>query len=137
MDNLEEQLTQMSKPEVSQLKHQDLLAGLIMQAKSRSVVSWWWLAVPIYIAATLFMKTFFMPESSFAANLRDRNGQEQYTSLFFFLVLPLALIWVNLTSVRRIHIALGNPDLKGTLRAAWSNILLILAALLVITIYAI
>ena len=57
MQNFENKLIQMTKPEVSQLKHQDMLANEITKAKDKSVVSWWWLCIPLYIIATLIMKT--------------------------------------------------------------------------------
>ncbi len=58
MKNFEDKLFHMTKPEVSQLKHQDMLANAITKAKDKSVLSWWWLSIPLYLITTLLMKSF-------------------------------------------------------------------------------
>jgi hypothetical protein len=45
-ENFGETLSKMQKPEISELKHEELLAGIIMKAKDKSVVSFWWLCIP-------------------------------------------------------------------------------------------
>ena len=67
--NFEEGLVQMTKPEVTKIKHQDMLADAIARSKDTSVLSWWWLSVPGYVIATLLMKSIYMPHSSYLSNV--------------------------------------------------------------------
>ena len=61
MENFEDKLTGMTKPEVTQLKHQDMLANSISKAKDKSVLSWWWLSIPLYIISMLITEDYCQP----------------------------------------------------------------------------
>jgi hypothetical protein len=103
MENFEDKLSQITKPDVSQLKHQDMLANEIIKAKDKSVLSWWWLSIPLYIIAALLMKSAFMPHTTLISNLQDLTSRDKYSTLLFFLVLPLIFIAINLISIRKIY----------------------------------
>ena len=94
-NNFEEKLSQMTKPEVNQLRHQEMVADAISNAKDRSVVNWWWLSIPLYIIAALLMKTAFMPKTTLISNIHEFAGKEKYSSLLFFLILPAMSIIIN------------------------------------------
>lgn len=136
MKNFEEKLIQMTKPEVSQLKHQDMLANAITKAKDQSVVSWWWLCIPLYIIATLLMKTFFMPGTTLISNINELTDKERYSSVFFFLVLPIVFIIINFISIRKIYFLSGSPKTINFIRTIWFNVLILLFSILVILIYS-
>ena len=103
MKDFEESLTRMTKPEVSGLKHQYMLANAITKAKDKSVVSWWWLCIPLYITAALLMKSMFMPNTSLISNLHELATTQVYLYIVSFLLLPIILIVLNLISIRKIY----------------------------------
>ena len=86
--NFEKQLTEMEKPEIHNLKHEDILSGAIINAKDKSVVSWWWLCVPIFILLMLMMKSTFMPGTTLISNMHDLESKQKLISVAFFLVSP-------------------------------------------------
>ena len=61
MEDLQEILSEMSKPEVQDLKHQKALADLIVRGKRKIVLSLWWLSVPVFVIAALLMEQFYKP----------------------------------------------------------------------------
>jgi len=136
MENFEEKLTQMTKPEVTHLKHQAMLANAITKAKDKSVVSWWWLSIPLYLIATLLMKTIFMPQTTLRLNIHDFTSRELYSSALFFLVLPIIFIVINFISIRNIYFLSGSPKSIKFLRTAWFNVLMIVFSVLILIIYS-
>jgi hypothetical protein len=135
-ENFEEKLTQMTKPEVSHLKHQAMLANAIIKAKDKSVISWWWLSIPLYLIATLLMKTIFMPQTTLRLNIHDFTSRENYSSVLFFLVLPILFIVINFISIRNIYFLSGSPKSIKFLLTAWFNVLIIIFSILILIIYA-
>jgi hypothetical protein len=117
LKNFENKLIQMTKPEVTPLKHQEMLSSAITKAKDKSVISWWWLSVPLYIITTLLMKSFFMPGTTLISNIYELTGREKYSSLLFFLILPIVFMITNFISIR-------------------FNVLIIIFSILVLIIYS-
>lgn len=136
MENFEEKLTQMTKPEVVQLKHQDMLASAIAKAKDQSVISWWWLSIPLFLIAALLMKTYYMPQTTLLQNIQEFTGREKYTSALLFLVLPAIFIVINFSSIRNMYFLSGSPKSIRFLRTAWFNVVMILFSILVLILYA-
>jgi len=136
MKNFEEKLNQMTKPEVSQLKHQNMLANTIAKAKDNSVLSWWWLSIPLYLIAALLMKSVYMPHATLVSNLHDLTSKEKYSSLLFFLILPILFIIINFMSIRKIYFLSGKPKTNHLLGSVWFNVLIIIFSILVLIIYA-
>ena len=136
MQNFEEKLIQMTKPEVSQLKHQDMLANAITKAKDKSVLSWWWISIPLYIIVALLMKSVFMPNTTLISNIHEFINKERYSSVLFFLVLPIMFIVINFISIRRIYFLSGNQKTINFLQSVWFNVLIIFLSILVLIIYA-
>ena len=134
--SFEELLTQMTKPEVTQLKHQEMLASSITKAKDKSVLSWWWLSIPLYIIAMLLMKSVFMPQTSLVSSLHELISKEKYSSVFFFLLLPIVFMVINFLSIRKIYFLSGNPKTLHFLESVWFNVLIILFSILILIIYS-
>ncbi len=135
MKKFEETLFQMTKPEVSQLKHQDMLANAITKAKDKSALSWWWLSIPLYILAALLMKSTFMPSTTLLSNLNDLISKQKYASILFFTVLPIVLIGLNVMSIKKIYFLSGSPKSIKFLKVVWFNVLIIIASILILIIY--
>ena len=135
MKNFENILIQMTKPEVLQLKHQDILANAIIKAKEKSVVSWWWLSIPLYIIATLLMKALFMPGTNLISNIHELTGKAIYPSILFFLFLPVVFITINFMSIRKVYLLSGSTMTINFIRTVWLNALIILFSILVLLIY--
>lgn len=134
--DFEESLTRMTKPEVSGLKHQDMLANAITKAKDKSVVSWWWLCIPLYIVAALLMKSMFMPNTTLVSNLHELATKQLYLYTISFLALPIVLIVFNLTSIRKIYFLSGSPKAIIFLKSVWFNLLMIVFSIIILLIYA-
>ncbi len=135
MQNFEEKLTQMTRPEVHQLKHQAMLANSITKAKDKSVLSWWWLSIPLYIIAALLMKSVFMPHTTLISNMKELTSKEKYSSVLFFLILPIVFIVINFISIRKIYFLSGSPKTINFLQTVWLNALIIICSILVLIIY--
>jgi len=133
--NFEIELLEMTKPEISELKHQDMLEKAIIKSKDKSVLSWWWLSIPLYIIAALIMKSFFMPSTTFGSNLHDLISKEKYASILFFLIVPIVFIIINVLSIRKINFLSGSPGLFGFLKDVWFNLLIIIASIIILLIY--
>lgn len=136
MEKFEETLINMTKPQVSQLKHEDMLAKAVTRAKDKSVLSWWWLSIPIYIIAALLMKTLFMPHTTFISNIHDLTSKEEYSSLLFFTILPIFFILINFISIKKNYFLSGSPKTIRFLRSVWFNVLIIIASGLILIIYS-
>ncbi len=136
MENFEDILTRMTKPEVTRLKHQDMLANAITKGKDKSVISWWWLSIPLYLIAALLMKSFFMPQTTLLSNIYEMANKEIYSSVLFFLVIPIVFIIINLISIRNIHFLSGSPKELSFLRIVWFNVLMIIISILILIIYS-
>ena len=136
MKIFEEKLLKITKPKVSQLKHQDMLANAITKGKDKSVLSWWWLSIPLYLIATLLMKSFFMPSTTLMSNLHDFSSKEKYSSILFFVVLPIVFIVINFLSIRKIYFLSGSPQSIKFLQTMWFNVLMIIASILILIIYS-
>jgi hypothetical protein len=134
--NFEKKLKEMGKPEIQNLKHEDMLSRSIINAKDKSVVSWWWLSVPVFIILMLMMKSTFMPGTSLISNMHELESSQKYLSLTFFLISPLALIIFNAFTIRKIHFLSGSPKSISFLGTIWVNVLIIVFSLFILLIYS-
>ena len=134
--DFEEKLVQMTKPEVNQLKHQDMLAKAIANAKDKTVLSWWWLIIPLYVISILLMKSLFMPDTTLISNLHDLITKQKFVTYIFFLILPIFFILLNIISIRKVYHLSSNPKSFIFLKVVWLNIMLILFSILIIIIYS-
>lgn len=134
--NFEEKLKQMTKPEIDQLKHQDMLADAITKLKDNSVVSWWWLVIPLYIITTLLMKSIYMPHTTLISNIHEFTSRQKFISALFLLILPVVFILMGTLNIRKIYFLSGNPKSMNFLKTAWLDILMILFSILILFIYA-
>ncbi len=135
-EDFEEKLVQMTKPEVNQLKHQDMLAKAIANAKDKTVLSWWWLVIPLYVISMLLMKTLFMPDTTLISNIHDLTTRQKFVTWIFFLILPVFFILLNLISIRKVYHLSGNPKSFIFLKAVWPNIIMILFSILILIIFS-
>ncbi len=126
----------MTKPEIQGLKHETLLANVIINAKDISVVSLWWLSVPVFVILMLMKKTTFMPGTTLISNMHEMESTQKYVSLIFFLISPLILIIINAFSIRKIYFLSGSPKSFNFLGTIWYNELIIIFSLVIIIIYS-
>jgi hypothetical protein len=134
--NFEKKLAEMTKPEIQQLKHENMLANAIINAKDKTVVSWWWLSIPVFIILMLLMKSVYMPGTTLITNIHELAGREKYISLIVFLISPIVLIIVNAFSIQKIYFLSGSPKSLNFLQTVWSNIMNIFLSVLIILIYS-
>lgn len=134
--DFEKKLEDMTKPEIHKLKHESMLTDAIINAKDKSVVSWWWLSVPVFIILMLMMKSTFMPGTTLISNMHELETGQKFISMVFFLISPLLLIIINAFTIKRIHLLSGSPKSYNFLGIIWFNILIIVFSLFVIIIYS-
>jgi hypothetical protein len=134
--NFEKRLKDMTKPDIKELKHENMLADAIINAKDKSVVSWWWLSVPLFIILMMLMKSIYMPGTTLITNIHELAGREKYMSLVFFLISPVVFIIVNVFSIRKIYFLSGSPKSMNFLEIIWFNILIIALSVLILLIYS-
>ena len=135
-DNFEMKLNEMTKPIIPHMKHEDMLAKAIINAKDKSVVSLWWLSVPLFIIIMLVMKSIYMPGTTLASNMSEMEIKNKFTSIIFFIISPVVIIIFNALSIRRIHFLSGSPKSLKFLEAVWINILAISLSVIVLIIYS-
>jgi hypothetical protein len=134
--NFEKKLNEMEKPQISQLKHENMLSDAIINAADKSVVSWWWLSVPIFIILMLLIKSTFMPGTSLISNMHELKTDQRLISVIFFLISPLTLILVNALTIKKIHFLSGSPKSLFFFTAIWLNILIIGVSVCILVIYS-
>jgi hypothetical protein len=134
-ENFEKILINMTKPEISDLKHQDLLADAIADAKERTIVSWWWLIIPGYIIATLLMKSIYMPSATLVSNVHYFIESQRTLAIILFIIMPVIFILFNFLSIRKVYLLLGSPDRIGFLKIIWLNVVIIIFSFLILLIY--
>lgn len=135
MEDFERGLKQMTKPEIGELKHQDALNRAIIKAKDKSVLSWWWLAVPSFIILMLLMKSLYMPDTTLSSGLRDFTERNKILAYLFFIVAPVILILINAVSIKKVYHVEGRPEIFGLLRAMWLNITIVGLCITILLIY--
>jgi hypothetical protein len=133
--NFEEKLIGMTKPELPELKHQDELSKEIVKSKDKSVLSWWWLSLPLYIILVLVMKTHFNRGTTFYSNFHEIAGKSRIESIFAFIILPLFFIILNIISIKKVYRLAGRPDGFSMLELVWYNIFIICVSLFLIIVY--
>jgi hypothetical protein len=121
---------------VNQLKHQDMLAKAIANAKDKTVVSWWWLIIPLYIISMLLMKSLFMSNTTLISNLHDLTTKQKFVTYIFFLILPIFIILLNIISIKKVYYLSGNPKSFIFLKVVWLNIIMILFSILILIIFS-
>ena len=82
MEDLQEILTEMSKPEVPNLKHQEAITDLIIRGKRKIALSLWWLSVPVFVLAALLMEQFYKPRSTVWSSIWKLKNVHSTQNLF-------------------------------------------------------
>lgn len=135
-DEFEKKLFQMTKPEVDQLKHQDMLADAIANSKDKTVLSLWWLIIPLYTIMMFLMKSLFMPGATLSSSIHDLITKQRFVAYLFFLISPLIFILINIISIRKVYILSGSPKSLNLLKTVWLNVLIIIFSIFVLIVYS-
>ena len=134
--NIEEKMIRMSKPDVTRLKHEEILRIAITNTKDKLVVSWWWLSIPIYIIAMFLMKSIYMPGTSLIFSIHELSGKDKFSFALFFLILPVVFIIINFINIRKIYFLAGSPKIIDFLLTVWLNVLIIVFSIIILIIYS-
>jgi len=113
-----------------------MLANAIAKAKDKSVVSWWWLCIPLYIVAALLMKSMFMPNTTLISNLHELATKQRDLYVVSFLLLPIVLIVINIASIRKVYFLSGSPRTIVFFKSVWFNLLMIVFSIIILLIYS-
>ena len=134
-DHFEDILKNITKPEVPELKHEDMLSQMIMKVKDKSVVSFWWLCIPLYIIAAFLMKSSYYPKTTFTSILHEFTNTKNYISVLIFFVLPVLLIVINLITIKQLSFLFSGLTKTEFLKTIVTQIVIILFSLFVLSIY--
>jgi hypothetical protein len=135
-DEFEKKLFQMTKPEVDQLKHQDMLADAITNSKDKTVLSLWWLIIPVYSIMMFLMKSLYMPGATLSSSIHVLMTKQIFVAHLFFLISPLIFILINIISIRKVYILSGSPKSLNFLKTVWLNVLIIIFSIFVLIVYS-
>jgi hypothetical protein len=135
MKNFKDKLTDMSKPEINDLRHEELLAKVITSARSKTTISFWWIIIPMYVIAAIVMKSFFVIHSTFRSNLRELTDKNGYFNYLIFIIMPIILIVTNLLSIKNIYFLSGSPKSIKFLSVAVIQIVIIIISLFLILLF--
>ena len=131
----EEHLSQMTKPEVNVLKHEEELAAALLKVKDQSVVSLWWLSIPLYLIAAFLMKSGFMPNTTLTSNIHQFTEQNKITSRIIYVALPIILVCINLISIKKYYVTTGSLYSFRKLLNVWFNLVIIAVSIFLMFIY--
>ena len=132
MENFEEQLIKMSKPEFTQIRHQHLLVIEIEKAKNKLVVHWWWILIPLYLLATLLMKSYYMPSTTFISNLHEIKSHDKMFANIIFLLIPIIFILLNILNIWKLYRLAFPLDFYSVAKLIWINITIIFISLTIL-----
>ncbi|MGA7722724.1 MAG: hypothetical protein WCA84_16265 [Ignavibacteriaceae bacterium] len=135
MKNFKDKLTNMSLPEINNLRHEELLAKVITSAHSKTAISFWWIIIPLYVIAAFVMKSFFVTHSTLRSNLRELADKTGYLTNLLFILMPVILIVTNMLSIKNIYFLSGSPKTIKFLSAAVIQIIIIFISLIIILVY--
>ena len=135
MNNFEDVLEQLSKPTITNLKHTDLLQKELVRAKDKSMLSVWWLLVPLYLIIMFLMKSFYMPSYSLMKSIDELKATQPFFSILIFIIIPIIFLVINLNSILKIYKLFGQISIKAFIKTTWLNLMLILFFLIIILLY--
>ncbi len=137
MEEFEKKLIGLSKPEVSDLKHQKMLAEHIIHQKRKTALTWWWAFIPLYVIVALIMKSLYFPGHDLSSDLREFISVNQVLSVIIFGLLPGLTILLNFAGIKNIYFYSGANRLTTSLiRSFLFPVLLIVISIVVIMVYA-
>ncbi|MHA4811432.1 hypothetical protein ACX0G9_25250 [Flavitalea flava] len=124
----------MSKPKVSDLKHQDMLGDAISQAKRKMVLSIWWLSVPLFLITSLVMETLYKTGTTLNSGLHQLTAHNPILPVLSLLLLPMCIMLVNALHVTKVYRIL-RPGRQELISMTWQNLLMIIISLIILIIY--
>ncbi len=135
MKTFEDELNQMSKPEVGYLRHENLLAKSISRVQDKSRVSLWWISIPVYMLSAFIMKGFYTHNFSIASSLHEIFSMNGYLRGLVFFALPAILIVANLTSIRQLMFLYGSSEKTALYKLIYSEALVVFLSLIVMLVF--
>ena len=112
-----------------------MLSKMIMKVKDKSVVSFWWLCIPLYIIAAFLMKSSYIPKTTFISILHEFTNTKGYIAVLIFFVLPVLLIVINLITIKQLRFLFSGLTKTEFLKNIVTQIVIMLFSLFVLTIY--
>ena len=135
MENWEDNFEKMSKPEMPELLHGQALKNAIERAEEKSVISFWWLLVAVYVIGAFLLKTLYKPGSFFLSSIRAFKGSQVFPAILFFLISPAVVLLFSVRSIKERYFLAGNPRLGSFVRSILVQVFLIFFSLITIVIY--
>ena len=135
MNEFEDKLDRLSKPEVKSLKHEAMVSELVIHMKRKTALSWWWVLFPVYFVAILIMKSFYFPGRNTFDYLAEFIAHYPYFSFLVLGFLPTLTIVINLMTVKKIwfYAVADRPGIKFLRLTIFPAILILISALVILT----
>lgn len=135
MDEFEQMLDDLSRPELPPLRHQEFMERAVIRIKARTIVSLWWLVIGCYVVASLLMKAAHVPGSSFARSFRLFSTVHPGWTILLFVVIPTAVAIFTAVSLHRIYVLAGRPRKAAFLRRMTLQSLTLVASIALLFMY--
>ena len=135
MGKFEDILDQMSKPEISDLKHADAMGKAIVKVKDKSAVSLWGLSIPFYLLAAFVMKSIYTPGLSVVSAFHELFEMKGHVAVLIFLVLPVLLIVINIINIRQLFFLYGDKRKPSFSKLVFAEMFIIFLSVIALIIY--
>ncbi len=134
-EKFDKMLEEIPKPMIPELKHQDMIAGMIVHEKRKNAAAWWWIAMPLYVLSLLMMKSFYFPQASTNVFINDFISQNPLMAAFLFVVSPLFIITINIMNIKKLFFYSGSAFNNPFLKMIIFRLFLIIISFLILVIY--
>ena len=106
MEDFEKMLSELSRPVVGELRHQEMLAEELIKQKAKQAVSFWWLLIPIFVLCMFVIKTFYR-KTSLSLEIRAFHEKQPFLAAFLFIAIPILLVGFNSFKAKRNMLSIG------------------------------
>ena len=134
MNDIEEKLQNVKKPDVSSLLHKDQLKMTLLSSERTASVTIWFVAIPCFFLAGVVMKYFFHLHVGFFSVFEgtvaalDRSSGTWFVSPLLLVGLPIISVALNAASLLHLHFSNESNELIVTVKLKPFNIFLLLVS---------
>ncbi len=136
MDKFEKKLQEISKPEIQELKHQQIIMERILAQNRKTALTWWWAFIPLYVMAAFIMKSWYIPAGGTLTYIKEFISGNPSLSFILFGGLPFLAMLVNMLGVKNIYFYSGSKWFSSAvLKSSLLPLILIVSSAVVAVIY--
>jgi len=135
MNEFEDKLERLSKPEITNLKHEAMISEQVINMKRKTALSWWWVLFPVYFVAILIMKSFYFPGRNTFGYLTEFIANYPYFSFMVLAILPVLTIVINLLAIKKIWLysVADRPGINFLRLTLFPALLILISTMIIVT----